>query len=80
MTRRQTTNLLLLLTLMLPTQLFADTQQYEYIHDQAGRLVEMRTGSGAILRYTYDENGNISGVTNALSDAIFADGFEETAP
>lgn len=78
---RQTLRYALLASVMLcPAQPSAETQQYEYVHDDKGRLVEVRLGNGATLAYAYDANGNITSVSTALSAFIFADGFEEATP
>ncbi|MCB1553061.1 MAG: RHS repeat protein [Xanthomonadales bacterium] len=70
----------LLAALCWPSLPNAGTQQVSYGYDATGRLITVQYDNGATLHYTYDVNGNITAVSSALSDAIFANGFEEASP
>lgn len=78
--RASWTAILILAALLWPAQPSAETQQHSYAYDATGRLIEVSYGNGAVLSYSYDANGNLTGVAAVLSDELFANGFEEGTP
>lgn len=56
--------------------LLADTMQYQYRYDTAGRLIEARS-TDTVIGYQYDAAGTITQRQTAPNLVLFADGFEE---
>jgi YD repeat-containing protein len=61
----------------LKAQGFSQSESYAY--DSAGRLTQVEYGNGDIIRYSYDDNGNILSIELLKVDTLFSDGFESLA-